>query len=87
MNIFNQIEKQADAYSVVFATLEHSKKQIFREKFYELVVKECDDRLSKLRGFSGTLSNGDVVDSLTWELAINSCRDEIKELLEQNIKG
>lgn len=49
-------------------------------KLIDLVLAECDRAISKLRGFSGVLASGEIIDSDTWSLAIASARAEIEEL-------
>jgi hypothetical protein len=52
-------------------------------KLIELILTECDQAVSKLRGFSGVLVSGEVIDSDTWNLAIASARAEIQFLIEE----
>lgn len=54
------------------------------EQLVDLVLAECDQAISKLRGFSGVLTSGDIIDSDTWALAISSARAEIEELKKMN---
>lgn len=39
-NIIKLIE-HAERYSMIFSTVERSRKELFREKFAELIIKEC----------------------------------------------
>jgi hypothetical protein len=48
-----------------------------------LILQTCDNTISKLRGFSGTLDSGEVIDSDTWNLAMSSVRAEIQFLIEE----
>ena len=50
------------------------------DELVDLVLAECDQAISKLRGFSGVLASGEIIDSDTWSLAIASARAEIEEL-------
>lgn len=39
----DEIIKEAERYSTIFATVDDSKKDLFRKKIIELTVKECAD--------------------------------------------
>lgn len=67
---------QAEKHSIIYATEHKARKELFREKLLELVNLEIANRLTKLRGFSGVLDNGEIVCSLSWNLAVKSCLQE-----------
>lgn len=45
MSKIEKIEKEADTHSMIFSTVEHSRKVLFRKKFAELLIKECIQEL------------------------------------------
>jgi len=48
MSKIEKVEKEADAHSMIFSTLEHSRKTLFRKKFAELLIKECIQELRSI---------------------------------------
>lgn len=55
-------------------------KETFK-RFTDLVVQECVNRVSHLRGYSGYINDTDIVSTPEWNLAIESAAKEISQLL------
>lgn len=51
------------------------------KRFTDLVVQECADRVSHLRGYSGYINDTDIVSTPDWNLAVETATNEIKQLL------
>lgn len=49
------------------------------EKFAELIVKECINRINDLKGYTGLNDSQQIVSTACWNTALNSSVHEIKK--------